>query len=151
MVQFLIGADGVVRIRDLLLNEKTTTPSAPLRWLRDFFFGRGHPFQGGECPRFQFIHTLIDALLICNTLCTGGQWCRRGCLPRGRSSAKTGENALEQRQHGSRLFCPDDNIPERLKLLPAGGIRCVAKLINRTVMNSSSPEDRSPTVEVAVS
>ena len=68
----------------------------------------------------------------------------------GGKFSEAGKNTFEHRQCIGHLFRTDDEIPKRLKLLPAGGVGKVASLAPQTFFVARPLPDGGPTIEVTI-
>jgi len=64
--------------------------------------------------------------------------------------AELSQDRLEHRQHGAGLFGADHQVPQRLELLPPGGIGGVAKAGHHVSVCQGSPRNGTPAVEVVI-
>src|SRR5262249_6977426 len=67
-----------------------------------------------------------------------------------RMRSKAGEYGLEHWQHSGHTPRPDNPIPHRLELLPAGCIADVAQHIERATLLAGTSEDRRPLVKIPI-
>src|SRR5262245_3490727 len=79
---------------------------------------------------------------------------RRGTMPRivtaSGPPAEFGQNRLEHWQHRAGPLRADDEVPQRLELLPAGGVRRVPQGRRPVVVRHRAAANRPPGVEVAI-
>src|SRR5437588_11502729 len=65
-------------------------------------------------------------------------------------TAEALEDELQKRQRVQHLPTPNEDVPERLELFPAGCVRDVPESIPRGTLGRCSSPDRRPAVEVAI-